>query len=296
MVFSGGGNITISDMSLINAPNRGIVVDVPAGATGTVTVKMRHVTVRRCDGIGIHVDDSGGSAAGLYVQLRRMNIANNGVRTSSGGVADQDGVRVDEAGDGDVRVTLDRVLAEGNKHDAIQVTESGNGNLRCFVYRTVLLRNGNTTDRGDGINIDESGDGFLFTQLRTVTATQNIGAGVDASESGNGDAYVSCTNATVRACRGDGITASESGDGDLDANFLRLTSLQNHMNGLELTESGTGDFLLHYRGSFCSKNKGDGTALSQSGGGTGLAELGKVKLKLNRGENLRATGVKVNVR
>ncbi len=296
MVFSGGGNITISHMSLINAPNRGIVIDVPAGATGNVTVKMRKVTVQRCDGIGVHLDDSDASAAGVYLQMRQCKMLNNGVRTSSGGTADQDAVRVDEAGTGDLRAHFDRVFCEGNKHDAIQVSESGDGNLRAFVYRTIFLRNGNITDRGDGINIDESGDGFLFTQLRGITATQNIGAGVDCSESGNGDAIVRLTHATVRACRGDRVTATESGDGDLSANFLRLTSLQNHMNGLELTESGAGDFLLHYRGSVCSKNKGDGTTLAQSGGGTGLAELGHVRLKLNRGENLRATGVTVNQR
>ena len=85
-VADGGGNLTISELSVSRAPGNGITVKVPDAATGTFHVRLEDVVIRNNGLHGILINDQAeyfddpastseeGSAAGLLVEVVRQPL------------------------------------------------------------------------------------------------------------------------------------------------------------------------------------------------------------------------------
>ena len=168
---TGGGDLTVSDLTVRNAPAEGIAVEVPATATGTLRLALRASTILGNKGHGVLVNDQVDPATTDGVPPnpadRRPRLPSRVVNTRFIGngysVSDRDGLRVNEGGAGDLTITVRLVTADGNAADGIEVDERGPGDVRLDMCGARINGNGvfDPADLDDGFDIDESDDGSV---------------------------------------------------------------------------------------------------------------------------------------
>jgi len=118
-VVSGGGDLSVSDLTVRNAPAEGITYAVPGGATGTLRIVLDNVTIQNNVGhgvwIAVQVENSAlegvqppdaGSDVSLDVTVIGSRFLDNG-NDPDRSVSDRDGLRVDEGGNGDLTFTIE---------------------------------------------------------------------------------------------------------------------------------------------------------------------------------------------
>ena len=164
---------------------------IPDGATDTVRLWLFNVEVRANGGHGVLVNDQlvpstpdtepptrpepAGSAAGLEVTVLSSRFVGNGYEA-----LDRDGLRVNEGGEGDLRIAVRYSVAEDNGADGIEVDERSNGNVIVDMLGSRLARNGNfsSADFDDGFDIDELDGGDILGQIVLSSANDNFEAGL----------------------------------------------------------------------------------------------------------------------
>lgn len=145
----GGGSLTIRSLSVEHAPGPGMVVDVPDDAGGTVHVTLDAVRAISNGSHGIILNDQAeyfndpnstsdaGSAAGLVVRVSGSTFDGNGFTD-----LDQDGLRINEGGAGNLHVTIDGTVVEDNGGDGVELDERSTGHVVFSVETTRLNHNG----------------------------------------------------------------------------------------------------------------------------------------------------------
>lgn len=131
-----------------------------------------------------------------------------------------DGIDIDEAGDGDLRVAITDSEIRGNLDEGVDLDEEDDGTAAVAFVRSNAVNN---TD--DGFRTSESGPGDLFGLLYSVTAKRNGGNGARFDEADEGTVAVEVNQ-----------TETENND-DGDA------------TGLRVTQGGSGSGNLTVRGS-----------------------------------------------
>ena len=257
---SGGGDLAISRLTVRDAPAEGITMEVPDGATGTVTLSLFKVDVIGNAGHGVLVNDqedssttdgiqpgAGGSAASIEVTVVHSRFIHNGYSTS-----DRDGLRVNEGGDGDLTITMKHSLAHDNGADGIEVDERGPGNVHVDVIHTRLTENGrfDPLDLDDGFDIDEYNDGSILGTLFQTSANGNFEEGFDFNENNGGDLRVDLQQVEANGNGEEGIDYEEdddfAGGGDLVTVMTHITANGNGTTtegdaGLKIREKGNGN-------------------------------------------------------
>ncbi len=106
---------------------------------------------------------------------------------------EDDGLRVDEEGDGSIALILRRVSTNGNDGQGIQMTEDGTGDIGLSLTRSESTGNGNTA-----VELEEEDAGGHDVTVRNSTIT---GAGgeksLDVIEDGDGSSTVTIRNSTI---------------------------------------------------------------------------------------------------
>jgi len=96
-----------------------------------------------------------------------------------------DGIDIDEAGEGDLRLVMLDSEIRGNLDEGVDLDEEDAGNAVVSYIRSTAEKN---TD--DGFRISESGSGDLIGTVFAVTATDNGGYGIRFDQDGAGDVSV----------------------------------------------------------------------------------------------------------
>jgi hypothetical protein len=263
---TGGGDLTLIALTFRNAPGEGVRVEVPALATGTLTVSLSDVDILDNASHGVLVNDqvdpstqeevqpnADGSPASVAVIVTDSRFIGNGYS-----VSDRDGLRVNEGGGGDLSLTLSDTRAEDNGGDLVTVMNA--------------IRTAGNGDAADGaLKIREKEVGNLNATLTDIVSTGNIGSGIFVRESGDGSSVVSLEKVVSTANKsgaldpfslGHGIELLETGGGNMTATVSKATVAANAGNGVFGDETGTGTGAVTL-----TDVNGAGNALGATGGG-----------------------------
>ncbi len=219
-LVNGGGNLSVSRLTVQNAPQHGLTYQVPAAATGVKKVALVGVQALGNRGHGIQVNDqenpddttnANGSSASLEVLVVASRFADNGF-----GALDRDGLRVNEGGVGDLRIAISLSRFEHNGADGVELDERSVGDVTFNVSATQITRNGSfdvtLADLDDGMDVDESGDGALIGTVLASAANDNFEEGWDFNENDAGDFRVEMTLAEASRNLEEGIDFEEDDD------------------------------------------------------------------------------------
>ena len=260
LVAEGGGDLTITELTVAHAPGNGITVKVPDLATGVFTVRLHEVTIVDNGLHGILINDQAeyfidplsvseaGSAASLLVQVSDSRFERNGFA-----LIDSDGLRVNEGGEGSLQAEIRGTRFANNGADGLELDERAAGDADFVLRRSTLIGNGSFTseDFDDGIDVDEGGKGDLIGRFNHVVANKNFEQGVDLNENDVGDLRVSMADVSAADNSEEGIEFEEdddvAGGGDIVAELIRVSTRRNGGAGgdagLKLREKGDGNLV-----------------------------------------------------
>jgi hypothetical protein len=303
IVLAGGGDVAIRDVTVREAPGVGIAVLVPASAMGTVAVTLDdvHALDNGLHGVLIndqteYLDDpastsSAGSPAALRVRVARSSFERNGFA-----VIDQDGLRVNEGGPGDLDAEIRDTRVVGNGGDGVELDERGEGSAVFAVAHAMLNENGAFTeeDYDDGIDVDEAGPGDIDGRFVHVTANGNYEQGVDLNENDAGDLRVTMNQVEASDNAEEGVEFEEdddfAGGGDIVAQLQNVTTLRNGANdgdaGLKLREKGAGSLSARIVNPVSSDNAIGGILVREDAAGDLVAVVVNATVNANGGDGI----------
>jgi hypothetical protein len=302
---TGGAALTLRRLTLSGAPGRGLYVKVPANASGDQVLVLMDVTVEDSGGNAVYVDDclesdlpaacagdDGGSAAGVRMRLIRSTIRGNGV----GAAADLDGIRIDERSEGSVVLDMQQSLVTGNSSDGIEIDESDAGNVTFIARASSFTDNGEQPqapdDPQDAADIDERGDGSVFTDLVQVVATGNFDENFDFNEADEGDLEARLVQATIAdALTGRGYDLEETGAGSIRAIVSNADIAGSDSDGMRAAEADDGDVTLDVNQSSFVDNGDDGIDVAQDDAGGGTASVKNSEFAGNSDDPIDDDGV-----
>ena len=310
----GGGDLKVGNLTIDGAPGYGLQVEVPSDASGVQSLTLDGVIVRNNGLHGVLMNDQAtpllspfpedgdvtdpaeaqaGSGAGLVVRVTNSRFEDNGWAA-----LDNDGIRINEGGDGDLDFSVAGSRMQGNGADGIELDERGAGNAVFSVLHTDILENGffdlntplATRDLDDGMDVDEWGAGDIVGRFVQVTANENAEQGLDLNENEAGDLRVTMQNVEGSRNGQEGIELEEdddeAGGGNIDADFARVTTNGNGLyaddegafgdGGLKSREKGVGDNHTRVVGAISRNNPGDGVIVREEGDGDIVSVLTQV--------------------
>ncbi|MBA3260695.1 MAG: hypothetical protein H0T68_14675 [Gemmatimonadales bacterium] len=187
-----------------------------------------------------------------------------------------DGIDVDEAGDGSVIGRFERVSANSNSEQGVDLNENGAGELRVVMHQVEALGNAE-----EGIEFEEdddvAGGGDLEAELDHVTTRRNGGIGGDAGlklrEKGPGNLTARLLNVVSTNNAIAGILVQEDENGKLAAELVGVETLSNGGDGIKLDENGAGNLMGRIRTATSRRNANAGVALEQEPSGTGEVRI-----------------------
>jgi hypothetical protein len=277
LTFDGGDSLTQWDMP---AGGKGVFVNVPTTRTGTVKVDLSNVAIMNTGNHGLHVsdctdgDDCGegegsggdGSTASVYVKLNSVLVDSAGI-----GIADRDGVRVDERNEGDITLAVTNSTFVNAGADGLELDEGNNGDVFVDVRNSTFDNNGDFCNLGpvpgeddpcfdefddegvvvvdvvDGFDVDEAGAGTFYGVIRNTNVTNNKDEGLDFDEQGSGGISIDLIGVYAEANVDQGIKLSEEDDGDVIATLRGVVSQNN--DDLTIEEENAGDLEATVTGS-----------------------------------------------
>lgn len=303
LTADGGGDLAIAGLKLKNAPGSGLVLKVPEAATGIQEVRLDRLTVTGNGLHGIIINDQtayfeeplseaeAGSTASLRVVVTGSQIRDNGFAE-----IDQDGLRINEGGEGDLTALISGTDVIGNGGDGVELDERANGSALFTVLTSHLDENGafDASDFDDGIDVDEAGAGGISGSFWSVTASRNFEQGIDLNENGVGNMTIVILGVTANDNREEGVELEEdddvAGGGDIEALFTNVTTLRNGADdgdaGLKLREKGDGNLKGHIIGAVASDNNFDGIVMREDAEGSMDIDVTAAVTQRNAGDGI----------
>jgi len=212
---TGGGKLKLMRLNFLGGMS-GIYVEVPAGKQGNQRVELQRVTVSNAALHGVHISDSTNADAGIRLIVRASKIIANGF-----GGDDQDGVRVDETGEGQVFARVLGSLFRANGSDGLSLDETGAGGVSVNVARSKFLSNGpnpaNLTDPDDGFDVDERGAGDVWLMISDSRFNKNFDDGIDIDERDGGTIFSNLEDVKANKNLDQGVSFDERLNGDVFA-------------------------------------------------------------------------------
>jgi hypothetical protein len=247
LVFDTASDIYISKLTIINSATRGIVVNIPQGASGDdISINMNRVKVSNSALYGLHIDDNtdtfddgdSGSDIGIDLTLTQCTFEYNGT-----GSTDFDGIRVDERSKGDIYTFISGSVIDNNGGDGIELDEAGQGNVEAYLNRVSLSGNGhyNEDDLEDGFDIDEADEGDLQASLTKITLSNNGDKGLDFDEAGDGNIELKLKRITALNNTEEAVKLDEKDEGDIEIKLKKVHIENSGDDGIQLTELGEGN-------------------------------------------------------
>ncbi|MBX2838848.1 MAG: hypothetical protein KTR35_18475 [Gammaproteobacteria bacterium] len=311
--ISGAGDVVISDLVLLGsfdavnedpllpAGGKGIEILVPVEAQGLIKVKISDLFLTRVGHHGIHIsdcslgDDCGGgsggggdgSSASLMLKLEKVQVSGVGF-----GRADADGVRVDERGDGSIYFTSKDSVFTKVGADGVELDEGNDGDVVSSVSRSLFSDNGEycnlipvfeggpcdddgDRDVDDGFDIDEAGEGGLYSRVRDSQVTNNFDEGLDFDEEDAGDIESAVIDTIGLGNQDEAFKMSEEGDGDLNVLLRKITTADNNggKEGIELEEADDGNVAVRVVKSLMIGGEDEELKIEQADTGVGTVKV-----------------------
>ena len=280
--FQGPGGFSINERSDIDGVSgKGIFVDVPDGATGTISLYLTNVAVSQVGNHGIHVSDctladacgggqdgSGdGSDASITLLLQNVTIDDAG-----NGKFDADGLRIDERGPGSVHLSVDGSLFTNVGADGVEVDEGQAGSVFATVTNTNFTANGGYCDPSilDAFMPDadegefSDGEASLDDIPSAERGSPDDGCfelEYDLYDSGSVEAF------EIGIDLDDGIDFDESGSGSIFASMVDVAITDNLDEGLDFDEADEGNIIINIIDSVATGNRDDGFKVSEEDDG-----------------------------
>jgi hypothetical protein len=324
----GGGHLTVLSLAVKNAPGEGIAYYVPGDAKGTLRISLLNVEISGNGSHGVLINDQldpsvpedengdplppgpnpNGSDATVEVTVLGSRFSGNG-NTEGVSVSDNDGLRVNEGGLGDLKLTVRLSVFEENGADGIEVDERGDGDVRVDMLLTQLRANGpfDENDLDDGFDIDEWNNGDVVVSVMSSSANDNHEEGFDFNENDAGNMHVKMVLVAANgndeegidleedddfAGGGDlvseisfaeasnngpgdgdaGIKIREKGDGNLDATLDRVQTSNNDFDGIQIREDANGSLVASVSQALSTGNDGHGINFDENRTGNGLSD------------------------
>lgn len=310
---NGGGDLSVTLLTIRNAPQQGLRYEVPDGATGTKEVILVGVKILGNGGHGVLINDQdfperaggpdaelpvapnpAGSAASLGVWVIGSQIGSD--RAGNGfGAPDQDGLRVNEGGLGNLNAVISLTQVEGNGGDGIELDERGDGDAEFNVSGSRITKNGSfdlTVGPDDGMDVNESGNGAVIGKALASSANENLEEGWDLNENDAGDFEVDMTFVEASRNREEGIDFEEdddfAGGGDLITNLTGIKTDANTAGdaGLKIREKGDGNLNAIVRSAQAEGNQGDGIQVREDAAGNLTATIDRSVAGGNTGDGI----------
>lgn len=289
----------------------GIHVHVPADRTGLVDVHLRNVTVTGFGGHGVWIADNHEAPASVRLITTGVEVSYSGI-----GGFDQDGVRVDETGYGDIRWNSYYSHFIGNGADGVELDERGEGRVDLLVTYNSFEENGHycapiadagpidpstaadptcvedddgeyVLDLDDGFDVDEAGPGSVVGFVEWSAALDNFDEGLDFDEEDDGNVTVNIAHVTLLGNTDEGMKISEEGPGSTHTEMQYVGDGFNMSDGVEIEEADEGDNIVHATHSVFVTNDNDGLKIVEEDDGDLLANLRRINASANGGDGLQ---------
>ena len=300
---TGGGDLTVFNLTVRNAPGEGLAIEVPSSATGTVRVELINLDVLNNGGHGVLVNDQDdptgdpngtattGSPASVDVRVVSTLFKDNGFTE---GLSDLDGLRVNEGGPGDLSITLFFSRSEDNGADGIEADERGSGDVHVEMFGSVVTGNGehDPSDLDDGFDIDENQEGSIVGHILLSSANDNFEEGFDFNENHAGDLRVDMLLVEASRNGEEGIDYEEDDDfpggGDLVTRITLVTANENGGGdaGLKIREKGVGDLDVTLTHAEASGNETSGMSIREDANGRLVASITRATTTNNDGHGI----------
>jgi hypothetical protein len=267
---TGGGDLTLSRLTFRGGSD-GVVVTLPAGATGTVDVTLRGVTIQDNDLFGLHVDDKTNDSAASV----RLTVAQSAVLSNGKGASDKDGIRVDEGGAGNIDATILGSRLNRNGAEGVELDEEGAGSVNLRVTASTFNANGflDPEDFDDGIDVDEADAGDVRVSITASQVNGNFDEGVDLNEGGDGSLRLTAVGLVANDNTDEGIALEETDAGDILASLTAVQARGNGADGFQAEEGGAGNLRASVFASAITNNDGFGIRAVQETPGSGILNL-----------------------
>lgn len=319
--------VSLSDVTLADNGLEGILIDDYDGldlesssggsdagvdlsiSSSTITENGRKLGVSDIDGIRINERGEGD----VFVSFQNSNIDSNGgdgleVEEGHEGMVGltaynstfddngdqdlddvEDGIDIDERGEGDVVVSFVNVSVVGCFDEGIDLNEDDGGDIVARFVRVDALG----AKGGDGIRCRENGDGSVLVDAMRTNAIGNDDEGIQFSEEGEGDLVVRLQSVTIRDNDDHGIQLEEADGGSLDARLVNLVVDNNNDDGIQMEEADEGDLIANVSNSAINHSSKFGIKAEQGDDGVGELNLKHVDLSDNEDGELDVDGVVV---
>ena len=255
--------------------------DGAADADGQILVDLENVNLINHGLHGLHIADQiNDSGASILLVLDNVLVTNNGI-----GAIDQDGIRVDEGGVGNIVARIENARFNANGGEGLELDERGEGNVVVDVKDSTFNENGffAEEDLDDGLDIDESEDGGVTVRLESVDVNGNFDEGLDFDEAGNGGISLLLEKVDANNNIDEGIKVSEENEGDLSVLFEKVKARRNGDDGIELKETEGGSVFFTFETINVDRNGDEGIQVGESGEGELIGHLEKIKSQRNAG-------------
>lgn len=238
---SAAGLVVTLTRSLIAGNGHGAIdydgFRVNEGGEGSIVARFQGTVFRANGADGLELDERGSGSAEFTIE--QSALVGNGFFSEAD---PDDGIDVDEAGDGDIIARFVQVEASDNAEQGVDLNENHAGDLRVTMSQVTGSGNGE-----EGIEFEEDDDfvggGDLVADLVGVTASDNGAedgdAGLKLREKGAGDLTARLVQPTASDNAIGGIEVREDAAGTLDAGVQSATASNNATTGLRLRGTGT---------------------------------------------------------
>lgn len=193
-------------------------IRVDEGGAGDLLNTIRHSVITGNAGDGVELDETGDGDAVSHIEHSTFDF--NGTQPQNTDDL-EDGFDIDENDAGSILFRAEHVTANGNLDEGIDLDEEGSGG----VYARVNQVETNANENGLTITEDEINlvGGDVEIQFNNLDASFNTGDGVKLEEFGDGDLDGLLVNSTINSNLDDGIAAEEQ---DAGSGLLRLQKTQ----------------------------------------------------------------------
>lgn len=244
---------------------------VNEGGLGDIDAVFQHTRVIGNGGDGVELDERG--AGSVIFTVEHTQLIRNGGFTE----ADfDDGIDVDEEGDGGIDGNFNQVEANNNFEQGVDLNENNAGDLRVFMNKVDANDNAE-----EGIEFEEdddfAGGGDIIAVLQSVTTLRNGAidgdAGLKLREKGVGNLSAQVIKPVSSDNAVGGMLFREDAAGTLDVVVENAVAGGNGGDGIKFDENSAGNLAATVLKATASNNAGAGVAAEQALAGTGLLQI-----------------------
>ncbi len=197
--------------------------------------------------------------------------ADNNETTIEFGLDLDDGIDLDEAGNGSIIMTMVRSTVSANQDEGVDLDEEGKGDMIFKMVKSEV-----TDNRDDGVKLTEEDQGSVEAKVVKSTASGND-KGFVFEEFDNGSVWFDIIRTDAINNGNDSFEVEESDQGSLEGRVIKAISTGNDGKGFDLKETGNGGLSVKFIRTMTDNgpagDKEDGIEADQEDAGNGSIKI-----------------------